>query len=79
VVAVPDDRWGERVHAVVVLRPGADVHPDELIEHCKALIAAYKCPRSVEFRDFLPLSAAGKLLKNELRSPYWQGRVRNVA
>jgi long-chain acyl-CoA synthetase len=72
VIGVPDARWGERVHAIVRLRGAAKVSADELIAHCRALIAGYKCPRSVEFRSQpLPLSGAGKILKTELRKPWW--------
>ena len=78
VIGVPDDRWGERVHAVVVLRPGQPLTPEALIAHCRTQIAGYKCPRSVEFRDALPLTAAGKVQKVDLRAPYWAGRSRNV-
>ena len=80
VIGVPDERWGERVHAVVVLRSGALVAADELMGHCRRLIAGYKCPKTVELRtEPLPLSAAGKVLKHVLREPHWQGRDRNVA
>ncbi|MDO9363416.1 MAG: long-chain-fatty-acid--CoA ligase [Sphingopyxis sp.] len=79
VIAVPDDRWGERVHAVVVAQPGATVSEDALVAHCRDLIAGYKCPRSIEFRSALPMSAAGKIVKAELRAKYWEGRSRNVA
>jgi acyl-CoA synthetase (AMP-forming)/AMP-acid ligase II len=68
VIAVPDERWGERVHAVVVPAPGAAVSPDELRAHARGLIAGYKVPRTVEIVDSLPLSAAGKVLKRELRA-----------
>jgi acyl-CoA synthetase (AMP-forming)/AMP-acid ligase II len=78
VIGVPDERWGERVHAVVVPRPGATVTAEAVIAHCRALIADFKCPRSVELRDALPLSGAGKVLKTELRKPYWGERSRNV-
>ncbi|HSV53033.1 MAG TPA: long-chain-fatty-acid--CoA ligase [Burkholderiaceae bacterium] len=78
VVGVPDDNWGERVHAVVVVRPGETLDQDAVIAHCRKLIAGYKCPRTVEFRDELPLSAAGKLLKYQLREPFWAGRKRGV-
>lgn len=81
VLGVPDADWGERVHAVLVLQPGADADIDEarVIAHCKALIAGYKCPRGVEFRSELPVSGAGKLLKYQLREAYWQGQSRRVA
>jgi long-chain acyl-CoA synthetase len=78
VVGIPSEKWGESVHAVAVRKPGHDVTEPELIAHCKTLIAGYKCPRSVEFRDELPLSGAGKVLKNKLREPYWEGRGRRV-
>ena len=65
---------------MVVLRSGAKVSPAELIEFCKALIAGYKCPRSVDLRDSpLPLSGAGKVLKRELRKPFWENRERRVS
>jgi long-chain acyl-CoA synthetase len=78
VFGVPDPHWGEAVHAVVVLR--GDVTPDELIAHCRSSIAAYKIPKQVELRDEpLPKSGAGKVLKRELREPYWQGVAERVA
>jgi len=67
VIGLPDPTWGERVHAVVVLRPGADVDADAIRAHAKALIAGYKAPRSVEFVDALPITAAGKVRKTVLR------------
>jgi long-chain acyl-CoA synthetase len=79
VIGIPDETWGEAVHAVVVLHPGAEVSEQELREHARQLIAGYKVPKSVEFRaDPLPLSGALKVLKRELRAPYWQGRDRSV-
>jgi acyl-CoA synthetase (AMP-forming)/AMP-acid ligase II len=71
VIGVPDDDWGERVHAVVVLLPGQHATEAELRAHCKTLIAGYKSPRSVEFVDQMPMSGAGKILKRELRKQYW--------
>lgn len=71
VIGIPDDQWGERVHAVVVLLPGRQTTPDELTIHCKQLIANYKIPRSIEFADALPMSGAGKILKRDLRQRYW--------
>jgi long-chain acyl-CoA synthetase len=67
VVGLPDDTWGERVHAAVVLKPGAVLDAEGLVEHCTERIARYKTPRSVEFLDELPKSGAGKILKRELR------------
>lgn len=78
VIGIPSNEWGEAVHAVVVLKPMASATPQELIAHCHALIANYKCPRSVEFRDALPMTGAGKIQKTELRKPYWEGRSREV-
>jgi long-chain acyl-CoA synthetase len=74
VFGVPDAHWGEAVHAAVV--PRADVSEGELLEHCRAAIAAYKVPKRVELRAGpLPKSGAGKVLKRELRAPYWEGRA----
>jgi acyl-CoA synthetase (AMP-forming)/AMP-acid ligase II len=78
VIGIPDDEWGERVHAMIVLRPGQDLAADEVIAFCRERIAVYKCPRSVEFRREMPLSPAGKLLKYALREPHWKGRARKV-
>jgi len=78
VIGVPDDKWGERVHAVIVRREGMALEAEAVIAHCREQIAGYKCPRSVEFRDALPLSAAGKLQKFQLREPFWAGRSRRV-
>nr|WP_230317308.1 hypothetical protein [Conexibacter sp. W3-3-2] len=70
VIALPDERWGERVHAVVVLAPDQSVTTDELQQHVKSMIAGFKTPRSIDFLDELPLSGAGKILKRELRARY---------
>jgi acyl-CoA synthetase (AMP-forming)/AMP-acid ligase II len=79
VIGVPSDEWGESVHAIVITRNGADLSEADVIDHARGLIAAYKCPRSVEFRsEPLPLSGAGKVLKRDLRAPYWEGRDRQV-
>ena len=67
VIGVPDDTYGERVHAVIVLRPGQSLTLEELREHVKRQIAGYKAPRSMECVDELPVSGAGKILKRELR------------
>ncbi|MCE7524848.1 long-chain-fatty-acid--CoA ligase [Alloalcanivorax xenomutans] len=79
VIGIPHDTWGESVHAVVVTQSGVELSAEELTDFCRDDLAGYKCPRSVEFRDSLPLSGAGKVLKQELREPYWRGRSRRVS
>ena len=79
VIGIPSNEWGEAVHAIVVLRDGAVTTEVELIAHARQLIAGYKVPKGVTFRtDPLPLSGAMKVLKRELRAPYWEGHDRNV-
>ena len=79
VIGIPSEQWGEEVHAVVILAEGHEASVDELIRHCHKLIAGYKCPRGITFRDEpLPLSGAGKILKRTLREPFWEGHDRQV-
>ena len=78
VIGVPDLKWGETVKAIVVLHPGATATEGELIRHCRAGLAHYKCPTSIEFEDTLLRTATGKVQKFKLRSRYWQGRERLV-
>ncbi len=78
VIGVPDEKWGETVKGLVVLVPGAAASEQDLIEHCRAHLAHYKCPTSVEVRDELTRTATGKLQKFKLRAPYWEGRERQV-
>ncbi|HEY5662847.1 MAG TPA: long-chain-fatty-acid--CoA ligase [Ilumatobacter sp.] len=79
VIGIPHETWGEQVHAIVVLRAGATVTAEELQEACRERIAGYKVPKSVEFRaEPLPLSGALKVLKRELRAPYWAEHGRSV-
>jgi len=79
VIGVPDDQWGEAVKACVVLKPGANVTPGEIIDFMRARIAHYKCPRSVDFLEAIPRNPTGKILKRVLREPYWRGRERRIA
>lgn len=79
VIGVPHAQWGEAVHAVIVLRPGAQATAEEIQAHCKEWIAGYKCPRSVEFMAALPISGAGKVMKYKLREPHWKDQQRAVA
>ena len=76
VIGVPDDFWGESVKAIVVTT--TEIEPAEIIEFCRRHLAAYKCPRTVDFAPSLPRNASGKILKTELRQPYWQDRARRV-
>ena len=78
VIGVPDDEWGERVHVVVVPVEGKSLELDELRAFCHERIGGYKIPRSMELVGALPISAAGKVLKRELRKPYWEGQERGV-
>ncbi len=78
VIGVPDERWGEAVKAVVVKKPGAGVTAGELIAWARERIAGYKLPKSVDFIEALPRNPTGKILKRELRLPYWGDKVRQV-
>jgi long-chain acyl-CoA synthetase len=78
VIGVPDDVWGEAVKAVVVLKPGQSATQQEIIETAKAHLASYQKPKSVDFVESLPKAPTGKILKRELRAPYWETRERQV-
>ncbi len=78
VIGVPSEKWGETAKAVIVLKPGMEVTPAEIIAHSKALLAGYKCPTSVDFIDALPRNPTGKVLKKDLRAPFWAGRDRQI-
>jgi long-chain acyl-CoA synthetase len=79
VFGIPDERWGEAVHATVVLRDGEEATADDLIAHCQSQIASYKVPKSIEFHaEPLPKSGPGKVLKRVLRAPYWEDKERAI-
>lgn len=78
VIGVPSERWGETVKAIVAIKRDCSVTPDELIRHCGAALAGYKRPTSVDFVEALPRNPTGKLLKAELRAPYWRDRERRI-
>jgi acyl-CoA synthetase (AMP-forming)/AMP-acid ligase II len=78
VIGVPDTRWGESVKACVVAEPGHDLTVDDVITWCRDHLATFKAPRSVDFLDALPRNPSGKVLKRELRHPYWSGQARQV-
>lgn len=79
VIGIPSDEWGEQVHAEIILNEGMETAPEDIIAKTKEYIANYKCPRSVSFRtEPFPLSGAGKLLKRDVRKPYWEGKERQI-
>jgi acyl-CoA synthetase (AMP-forming)/AMP-acid ligase II len=78
IIGVPDDTWGESVKAVVSLKEGVSATEAELIGHCQEHLAKFKCPRSVDIIELLPRNPTGKILKRELRKPYWEGHDRQV-
>jgi acyl-CoA synthetase (AMP-forming)/AMP-acid ligase II len=78
VIGVPHDTWGEMVVALVVRSEAERLSEQEVIDHCRTLLAGYKCPKQVEFRKALPRTATGKLQKFRLRQPYWEGLDRQV-
>jgi acyl-CoA synthetase (AMP-forming)/AMP-acid ligase II len=78
VIGVPDDKWGEAVKAMVVLKSGMSATPAEIVAFARTRIAGYKCPKSVDFIEALPRNPSGKILRRELRAPFWEGRSRGV-
>jgi acyl-CoA synthetase (AMP-forming)/AMP-acid ligase II len=78
VIGVPDPKWGEAVKAIVVLQPNAVADAAEIIAFARTRIAAFKVPKSVDFIDALPRNAAGKILRRQLREPFWAGLDRRV-
>ena len=79
VIGVPDDQWGEAVKAIVVRAPDAKVTEEALISYSRDRLAHYKAPRSIDWADELPRTPTGKILKRDLRAPYWKGRERQVS
>ena len=78
VIGVPSEKWGETIKALVVLAEGTSADEPELIAHCKARLAGYKAPTSVEFRELIPRTATGKVQKFKLRQQYWEGQQRQI-
>ena len=78
VIGVPDERWGEAVKAIVVVKPGARVTADDIIAYARERVAGYKLPKSIDFVDSLPRNPSGKIVKRDLRERYWQGQRRQI-
>jgi acyl-CoA synthetase (AMP-forming)/AMP-acid ligase II len=78
VIGVPDEKWGEVGKAIVTPVPGSAIDPDELIALAKQNLASFKVPKSVEVIAEMPRNATGKILKKDLRAPYWVDRSRSV-
>ena len=78
VIGVPHEKWGETAKAVVVKKAGAEVTEQEIIDYARERLARFKCPTSVDWEAALPRNPSGKILKKDLRAPYWEGRSRNV-
>lgn len=78
VIGIPDEKWGEAVHAFIVLKDNRNIQKDELINHCKKTLAGFKCPKSLEFKTNLPKTGLGKINKKELRKIYWEKLKRKI-
>jgi fatty-acyl-CoA synthase len=78
VIGVPDDKWGEAVKAVCVPKPGVTIDPDSVISYARERLASFKVPKTIDVIPALPRNASGKILRRELREPYWAGRERQV-
>jgi fatty-acyl-CoA synthase len=78
VIGVPDEKWGEVPKALVVLEPGVETNEQEILNFVREHLAGYKVPKSIEFRGELPKGGTGKILKKELREPYWEGLEKRV-
>lgn len=79
VIGVPDKQWGETVKAIVVLRAGATATAEEILAFCRTKLGGFECPTSVDFMEMLPRNPSGKVLKRQLREPYWQGYTRRIS
>ena len=78
VIGVPDDTWGESVKACIVAKPGQEVDAASVIEWTKERLAGFKVPKTIDVIDVMPRNASGKILRKDLRAPYWEGRERQV-
>ena len=78
VIGIPDEKWGEAVKAIIVPKEGTDPSPDSIIAWARERIAGYKCPKSVDYIQEMPRNPSGKILRKDLREPYWEGQERRV-
>ncbi|WP_379549531.1 fatty acid--CoA ligase [Qipengyuania sp. DGS5-3] len=78
VIGVPDEKWGEAVKACVVCKPGENVDEDDVIAYARERVAAFKAPKSIDVIDVMPRNPSGKILRRQLREPYWAGQERQV-
>ena len=78
VIGIPDDKWGEAVKAIVVMKPGKQATATDIINFTRERIAGFKTPKSVDFLEALPRNPSGKILRRNLRDPYWAGKDRQV-
>ena len=79
VLGIPSKKWGESVHAIIRLNEGQEITDEEIRSHCREYIASYKIPHSIEIRiEPFPITGAGKIMKNELRAPYWINKTRAI-
>ena len=79
VIGIPDDKWGEATKAFIVQADGEPLDEAEVISYVRTQIAGYKCPKTVEHINELPRNPSGKILRKDLRAPYWEGKERNVS
>jgi long-chain acyl-CoA synthetase len=78
VIGVPDEKWGEAVKAIIVLKPGQAADRDSIVAWARQRLAGFKIPKSIDFVEALPRNPSGKLLSRKLREPYWEGMGRRV-
>ncbi|HAE93156.1 MAG TPA: acyl-CoA synthetase, partial [Hyphomonas atlantica] len=79
VIGVPDEKWGEAVKAIIVVKPGESPTQEDIIAYARERIAGYKCPKTVEFIEALPRNPSGKILRKDLREVYWKDQERRVS
>ena len=78
-IGIPDDKWGEAVKGFVVLAEGSELTETDIISYVRSQVAGYKCPKSINFVSELPRNPSGKILRREIRAPFWEGRDRKVS